>query len=348
MSQYLDTLRANAEAEFAARQAEESNNSSAEEIEPAESEAPPVDAPEPLPIAETPAEPAPSEESTVQTEKPSGKRTVYIKKIDLGDGNVQTFKASTKDELIDKIFNAQVNASKRIKELKAENRKLAQSVQPDPEKPTRQYQPRDLSEDEEIEVINKLQSSPKEAVAKTIEALFGGTMDEIRADIAYGRQAKQREEILAVGRQFMQEHPDYPVTAQNEKLMGEYLQKNKLAWTLKNLEIAYADLQEAGLVVPVGTAPDESDDADSDIEEVEEVPVTAAPNAPVTPVSPTPASATSVEVPRRKKAVVGVSSRQSVAHSEPEPLREASVEDLLKLSPSERRRIVMSEFGRQA
>ncbi len=317
MSAYLDELRAQAEAEFAARQAGEPSESPVEETETTETVEQPVDTPEQPTVTESPAPPATSEESAEQPEKPSGKRTVYVKKIDLGDGNVQTFKASTKDELIEKIFNAQVNASKRIKELKAENRKLTQNVQPDPEKPSRQYQPRDLSEDEEIEVINKLQSSPKEAVAKTIEALFGGTMDEIRADIAYGRQAKQREEILAVGRQFIQEHPDYPVTPQNEQLMGEYLQKNKLAWTLKNLEIAYADLQEAGLVIPVGSKPP-SDDTDSDIEEeVEYVPTSVTPQAPVVPASPTPASATSVEVPRRKKAVVGVSSRQSAAHSEP-------------------------------
>ena len=347
MSTRLDGLRAAVEAEFAARKAG-TFVEPAEEVEPVEPEIT-EGTPEPVPGIEEP--PAPQdvvEEPVHEGEKPSGKRTVYIKKIDLGDGNVQTFKASTKDELIEKIFNAQVNASKRIKELKAENRKIAQSVQPDPETPSRTYQPRDLSEDEEIEVINKLQSSPKEAVAKTIEALFGGSIDEIRADISYGRQAKQREEILASGRQFMQAHPEYPVTSQNEKLMGEYLQKNKLAWTLKNLEIAYADLQEAGLVIPIGSNP-QSDDIDPDTEEeIEETPAPVTPTAPVVIESPAPASTASVEVPRRKRAVVGVSSRHSAAHSEPEPLREASVEDLLKLSPSERRRIVMSEFGRQA
>lgn len=337
MSKQLDELRAAAEAEFAAKRAADQTP---EPVVPA-----PVvdDLDDELEIDPVPADPAPVPDPPPPAPDPEpkpGRREVYRKVVDLGDGKPQVFTASTKDELIEKLFTAQTNASKRINELKSERQKLLATVEPDPEQPNTNYKPRTLSNEEELEIANDLQSNPSGALAKALEAILGAPLSEVRQTLA---DVKRRDEVMSIGKQFIERHPEYPVTAQNEKLMGEYIQKNKLAWTLKNLELAFADLQEAGLVTAKG------DEPVTPVEEiVEEVPAVVEPPAPPAPVVPAPAPTTSVEQPRRRRAVVGISSRQSAAAAEPEAPHEASVDDLLKLSPAERRRIVQAQYSRQA
>jgi len=347
VSQLLDELRAAAEAEFAASRAVTPTVEPVVEepaapvaVVPVEPEAPavpvepvivPVDEPEPV-------EPKPANQT---------RRVVYTKTVDLGDGSQpQVFKAATKDELIEKIFNAQVNASKRIHQLKEENRKLLQQVQPDPEKPVRGYEPRTLTQEEELELVNDLQTNPSNALGKAIEALLGAPLDVIKEDLSYGRQAKQKDSIREIGQQFLAAHPEYPVTSQNEKRMAEYIQKNKLAWTLKNLELAFSDLVEARLVTPTNAEQTNNDDV-TELVESEQPVIPQAPVA-VPPVIPAKPDTTLVEVPRRRKTVVGITSSQSVATDEPEVPREVSVEDLLKMSADARRRIVLAQMARQA
>jgi hypothetical protein len=104
--------------------------------------------------------------------------------------------------------------------------------------------------------------------------------------------------------------------------MAQYIQKNNLAWTVANLEIAFDELSESGLL-SAGTK-------------------TATPATPAKG-----AASTSEEAPRRRRAVVGMSTRQSSADDRSdEPQHELSVDDLLRLSPDERRRIVTQSVGR--
>ena len=281
----------------------------------------------PEPLVETPA-PA-----------PPARRTVYTKTVDLGDGHPQVFKASTKDELIEKIYNAQVSASKRINELKQENKRLQKAVEPDPAQPTRQYEPRSLSQDEELELANEITVNPTSAISKALKATLGMDPDELRKKLSKLDEIEQKEVIKAIGGQFIAAHPEYPISDANEKLMSQYIQKNKLAWTLKNLELAFADLVEAGLVTPIGAHVEE-------VEEEIEVPAAVVqPVAPVIPVQP-PAELDGAQL-RRRKAVVGISTSQAVATVNSQAPHEASVEDLLKVPLSERRRIVLAQMSRQ-
>lgn len=355
MSKYLDDLRAAAEAEFAERKnaeqqtVAEPNRAPVETPAPAES-AEPI-APEQQHVEEVEALPTVVEETPVE-QRPA-RRTVYVKTIDLGDGSApQTFKASTKDELIEKILKAQENASRRINELKKENKSLKEKVQPDPATPERKYEPRQLSQEEELEISNELQTNPTGAIAKALRASLGADLEEVRSIMQEVRALRQRESIREIGQQFIAAHPEYPITPQNEKMMAEYIQKNNLGWTFKNLELAFDELTEAGLIQPIVN--DEHSNTSSVLEELEEEvpaqPVEQAPKpAPVAPVVPTKVDTGLVEVPRRRRTVVGVSSSQAVATATPETPREVSVEDLLKMSPDQRRRIVMQQYsGRQA
>ena len=333
MSEALDRLRAAAEAEFAA-QREPANKPTV--VEQPTTEVPPTTQ------VEQPA-PDPAPPVTETTETPT-RRVVYKKVVDLGDGTApQVFKAATKDELIDKIFEAQVNASKRIKQLKDENRKLLQNVQPDPALPL-SYQPKTLTAEQELELVNELQVNPSGGLAKALEAMLGAPLEEVRSTL---RDVKQRDAVHAVGNQFIAAHPEYPINTINEKRMAEYLNKNKLAWTLKNLELAFADLQEAGLVTGLTVDPTSNNDDDIEEEVVSHTPA-ARPVAPAAPIIPVAPAVELTEAPRRRKAVVGISSSQTVATVEQDSPHEASVEDFLKRTPEERRRIVLAQVGRQA
>lgn len=349
MSKYLDELRTAAESEFAASRASNVTVPTAEEVPVVEQ--PVVEQPieevttEPEQPAVQPADEVPTAEPEVPAEKETAKRrVVHTKVVDLGDGSPpQVFKAATKDELIEKILTAQLNASKRIKELKKENRELQQKVQPDPATPVRDYKPRSLTPDEELEITTELQTNPTSALSKVLEALIGAGPDEIRNALAVSRDLKEREAIKEVGQSFITLHPEYPISNENEKLMAQYIQSNKLAWTVKNLELAFSDLVEAGLVALAEDTEIEPVLPTSVQEPEAEQPQAAQPAAQIPAAR---ANTGLVEVPRRKRTVVGVSSSQTVATVEPEQPHEVSVEDLLKLSPSERRRIVMRQLGR--
>jgi hypothetical protein len=268
--------------------------------------------------------------------------------VDLGDGSPpQVFKAATKDELIEKILNAQLNASKRIKELKAQNKQLQQKVEPDPAQPRQSLaDPRQLTQDENLEITAELQSDPASAISKLLKAAVGAGPEEIREALATSRELKEKQAYHEIGSQFIATHPEYPITVPNEKLMAQYIQKNNLAWTVKNLEIAFTDLVDAGLIKLPSQVVEEEPTVETALVETEHEPVvTAAVPKPAVQVPTARAEAGLVEVPRRKKTVVGISSSQTVATVEPETPHEVSVSDMMKLSPSERRRIVLRQLG---
>jgi hypothetical protein len=363
MSQRLAELRAAAEKEFADRQKNQPTVQGdpfgvwdEEETPTPASEAQPIEpTPEPTPEAQPVAEPTPEPEPAPDAQKTS-KKNVYSRVIDLGDGSPpQVFRAATKDELIEKIALAQANATRRIKELKGQ---LKTRVEPDKATPTKTFEPRTLTADEELELGQEIQTNPSDAIRKALKAVIGAEPEEIREAVAASRHLKQVEEIRRVGQEFIAAHPEYPITTANEAAMGRYIQQNGLAWTVKNLEIAFQELSEAGLVKPASaanpviTVEDEVDEEPVLGTETPAVPtpVTPASAAPVvrnTPMQPT--SPRVVEEPRRKKPVVGVSTTQSVAtESVNETQREVSVEDLLKLPASERRRIVLQAAGNAA
>jgi hypothetical protein len=342
LSVYLDELKAAVEAEFAANKAAQTLT------EPDPEPVAPVEQPEPIvePVTPEPAEDQPVPADALPEPNPERKRReVYVKTVDLGDGSQpQTFKAATKDELIEKILKAQENASRRIKALKEENRKLMQSVQPDAAAPVKSFEPQTLTPEQELELINELQTNPTEGLKKALKAVLGQDAEEIRKDLSDLRSIRQKEAVKAIGQEFINAHPEYPITNANEKLMGEYIQKNKLGWTVKNLELAFADLQEAGLVTVASAPTLPNEELESEVE-VPAEPVT--PPAVAVPVVPVATPTTSVRDVPRKRTVVGVSTSQSApAVPATETQREVSVDDFLKLPSSERRRIVMREVAR--
>jgi hypothetical protein len=292
----LSELRAAVEAEFAASHPTE---------EPVAVVTSDNDEVEETPVAVVPEAPAP--------------RTRYTRTIDLGDGSQpQVFKGATMDELLDKIVTAQTNASRTIKELK----KKKQTITPEAAKPARKYEATKLTPDQEFALAQELQTNPSGAMAKLFKSVVGADPDEVREAIIDMRDSKARASIQQIGAQFMSAHPEYPVSDANERAMFKYIQTNNLAFTVANLEIAFEELSDAGLV-------------------------TAASSSTATPVVPARTSTTSVTEVPRKRMVVGSSTRQSSADGIPDTTpNEVSVDDLLKLSPDARRRIVLQSMAK--
>jgi len=233
--------------------------------------------------------------------------------IDLKDGSgTQVFHDPTLKGLIAKLTKAQEHATRKIKDLsrqvKESKRELA--------KPDTSFEPSTLTEEEKFLLGQELQTNPTGAVAKLIKATVGASPDEIREALTEGRKATAALKAQQEGAAFVTAHPEYANTLANEQAMTKYLRENNLAFTKANLEIALDELTEAGLV--------------STHEKEQER---------IAPVR-------RVEEPAPRKKHVGLSARQSVVTDDEEPKpKTLTVDDMLRLSPDERKRIVMRSVG---
>jgi hypothetical protein len=124
MSEYLDKLRAKVEEEYAvvhpAIAADQDEDDTEDPDDDGAVAGDEDDEEEVIPPAK-----ADADEDGLEPVAPAGKkRTNFTRTIDLKDGSEpQVFSARTRDELTDKIVEAQVNASRRINELKKQQRR---------------------------------------------------------------------------------------------------------------------------------------------------------------------------------------------------------------------------------
>jgi hypothetical protein len=240
------------------------------------------------------------------------KHKAWRREIDCGDGaGVQVFEGDTKDELIEALSTAQLNATKKIRE---QNRRIKERILPEAAKAEVKFEPTALTVDEQFAISQELQTNPAGAISKLFKSTVGVTPEELREVLAESRQAAQQAQNQREGAKFVNAHPEYKDDAVNGKAMMEYLQKNNMAATASNYEIAFDALTETGLVK---------------VHDQKEV--TAPPE----------------KVLRGKKAHVGISPRQSSADDVQAEPDEPTVESMMKLSPDERRRIVLRSTRKQ-
>ncbi len=183
--------------------------------------------------AETPpiAKPAPKQEEildnsaeSAEGEQQEEEPTVYRKEIDLGDGSgVEIFEAESVEALVDKLADAKLNATKKIRELsqkiKVENVRTAQQ-----------------KADDEYRIAEQLKTEPKKAVR------------EIIAEVIAEREAATRESVEAQSR-FVQRHSDFIPNEHNGREMQ--LEAQRLGYTefsVESLEKAYQSLKARGIL----------------------------------------------------------------------------------------------------
>ncbi|HEV1286532.1 MAG TPA: hypothetical protein VNU44_14520 [Bryobacteraceae bacterium] len=189
-----------------------------------------------------------------------GTAKAFRREIDLGDGSgKQVFEADTAEELADKLADAQVNATRKIRDQDGELKRLRRAElnapargEDDPDGPMPGFKPKDLSSDELFSIGQRLQN-PATAVAalrEAIEAGLGASMDEVRKTLRIARETPREFRGRDAAEQFLLNHPEFVPNAANQKAMFEYMEHpdRRMAVTVKNFEIAFGVLSAAGLL----------------------------------------------------------------------------------------------------
>lgn len=169
---------------------------------------------------------------------------VYIADVDAEDGSqVQTFKGASYREVADKLLNAQVNATRRINELKTQ-------VKPDVKKPRAAFVPRKLTADEQFQVAGDVRDPSKieDAIDRVVAARLGAPLEVVRQRLQ--RQDAEEIEAAAVRETnvFVESTPNWYPTAENKQRLWDYMTQHNLELTAKNFGIAFDQLTSDGLL----------------------------------------------------------------------------------------------------
>lgn len=301
------------------------------------------------PVVEPPiATPTPEEDEPIVIDLGNGGQAVIEKtkskgwkgSIDVGNGGVQNFYGKTKNDLLIELFKAQANATKKIRE---QNRQIKLGTTTDT--PVQKTQPvvedpRELSADDIVDIKLKLESNPDLAMETWFQKKTGLSVGQLVKLAQDGQRAKQELETEEVNKAFVRRNPGFYADEQYENFASlvAYLSKHKLGktltpqnqealygqlisegkWTVQNLDEAYNELLDAGLLIQKPRQ---------------------APEPPSTPTPQTPAeqprtSERIVRTETRPRASLGIQPREATPASPEEP-KLLSAEDLENMSPEQ-------------
>jgi len=185
-------------------------------------------------------------------------------------GPVQYFEADTLEELLEKKDAAHENASVKLYQTR-KSVKLGSILEPDQEEPLEQFEPKQLSADDQVK-ITKMLADPKtvvEAHQILMEVSLGATPEKVRARLRDVEVKNRIEAIQYAVSEFRKERPAYVDSSSNKEKMERYMEKKNYAYTANNLKIAFDALVADDLLTV--RAP--------------EAPRAAVPETPATPVA---------------------------------------------------------------
>lgn len=246
----------------------------------------------------------------------------YVREIDLGEGSgKQVFKAKTAEEMVEKLYKAQENASKKIREQAAQ---LRRRTRVEPERHV-EAAPAELTADQIFAIQQEFAKNPVAALDKILAAK-GIDLSELKQDSIELRTQKMEHA-------FLQKHEgvDYFPTPKNAQAIQSFLREEKLSYTAKNLEYAFQELTDSGLLEVAAEVKKVKDGESKTEEERIVVP----------------------EHTRRKPMNTGLSSKQSSsrevvpAAKVTKGISESEVEDLYNL-PTEQAREKMLKYMARA
>lgn len=229
-----------------------------------------VDAPQPQ------VNEKPQQEQKPDANEPAPQK--FRKEIDLGDGSgKQVFEADTQEALIEKLVEAQANATKKIRELNHEL-KLGKPREPQKRVEKKAIKPVELSADEQFLIAQNLSTAPVQAFERLFESVTGLKPEDFRRRVETVDALEQALQEQQAAEAFVLDHlEDYHPTAQNFQTIQAYLNKENLAFTRENLEIAFRELSGSGLLTKPSTIPPQESEEKPRIE----TPQTPAPKKPV-------------------------------------------------------------------
>jgi hypothetical protein len=175
----------------------------------------------------------------------------FVREIDLGDGSgVQVFKAATLEKLLDKLAEAQKNATKKIREQAAQLKKYSAQAEAD-------------AADNEYVVSQELMSKPTAAFKKLFKETTGVDIESFKNSWERLQAWEQSQAVQSIenqknqaATQFLADHPEFVTNATNgarlEKainlLVADAERTGKEINFSQFIEEAYADLSASGLL----------------------------------------------------------------------------------------------------
>ena len=190
--------------------------------------------------------------------------------LDPGNGaNAEVFWGKNKNGLMTNVLKAKLNATKKIRDLNKQLKLGNQAVKAAPVKPSPVPQTRELTADELFEIQTELQANPDKALETWFQKKTGLSVTQL-VDIAKrGAVADAELRIESISREFLSRNPDYYPDDRNVETIVRWLGKYKIGnpaatmydldaagqWTIENLEEAFADLSDDGLLVKAPKPP---------------------------------------------------------------------------------------------
>lgn len=165
----------------------------------------------------------------------------YTREIDLGDGSgKQVFSSDTLEGLVDEFQKAQENATKLIRD---QAKKL--KVQPERDEPVRvNEEVKPLSAEQRRDLAEKFAIDPVTAIE---EYLQGNPEFQAFRQLTVNQQAQIQN--AAAETEFLEQVGDaYTPSDKNAKSIINFIRSENLRYTAKNLEYAFQQLNESGLL----------------------------------------------------------------------------------------------------
>lgn len=311
------------------------------------------------PVAPVATPPAPVEEDqpetfeveggsvTLEKERGQWKATLFSESA----GKPQVYWGRNKNDLLGNVLKAQLNATKKIRELNSKLKLGTPAAAPQQRPVTPAPATRELTADEIFEIKTQLESNPALALDNLFAKTTGLTVQQLVSLAQEGRQASIELRADAVNRAFRAANPDFYPDEQykNFELMLKWLAKFKLGkvirdnevdavftelvatghYTVENLEEAFQDLSTDGLLVSAPKQPKQTPPATA---------VTPQAPAPVEPPASRPDSRI-VNTVVRPRAATGIRATDVTPVNPPATPKAPSVDDLDNMSDEEHQRL---------
>lgn len=171
-------------------------------------------------------------------------------------GPTQIFHYDDFEDLARQLKVAHLNVGMAYHEQRLAN-KLGTLMEPDPDRPLLTFEPRPLSADELVRV-NNLAKDPRTAAEANkilLEAELGAPLEDIRRTLRTSEENSRIQSMRYEIELFKAAHPEYVESESNRDTIIQFVTKKKWALTKKNLELAFEELSNDGLLTVQAAAP---------------------------------------------------------------------------------------------
>lgn len=174
-------------------------------------------------------------------EEEEAEETVFEKVIDIGDGaGAQVFRGKSLDELVNNLAKAQENATRKIREqaaeLKAKKETVAEKIEASDS----------LTDEQKYILSQRMLTDPMSVIDEYVEKKVQKLTKAQEA--AQQQREDQDKKEFDEAKRWAESNPDYVSTERNAKRLLRWLELEKVTVSAENLQKAFEDLNESGLL----------------------------------------------------------------------------------------------------